>query len=94
MEIESQGNIDVEINSTAGLNVEPLVAGPPGPTGPQGPEGPEGKPGKDGVIQYTAGENISIENNVISANIHAFTHETWTFTLEDDTTVDKEVVLW
>lgn len=22
------------------------------------------------------------------------THETWTFTLEDDTTVDKEVVLW
>lgn len=22
------------------------------------------------------------------------THETWTFTLDDDTTVDKEVVLW
>ena len=25
---------------------------------------------------------------------HNFTHETWTFTLEDDTTVDKEIVLW
>ena len=25
---------------------------------------------------------------------HSFSHETWTFTLEDDTTVDKEVVLW
>ena len=25
---------------------------------------------------------------------HNFTHETWTFTLDDDTTVDKEVVLW
>lgn len=25
---------------------------------------------------------------------HNFTHETWTFTLDDDSTVDKEVVLW
>jgi len=25
---------------------------------------------------------------------HSFSHETWTFTLDDDTTVDKEVVLW
>ena len=25
---------------------------------------------------------------------HSFSHETWTFTLEDDSTVDKEVVLW
>lgn len=25
---------------------------------------------------------------------HNYTHETWTFTLEDDSTVDKEVVLW
>lgn len=25
---------------------------------------------------------------------HSFSHETWTFTLDDDSTVDKEVVLW
>lgn len=60
----------------------------------KGDVGDRGEQGRDGAIQYTAGDNITIENNTISANIHAFTHETWTFTLEDDTTVDKEVVLW
>lgn len=45
------------------------ATGPQGPkgdtgaTGPQGPAGPKGDPGPT----YTAGENITIENNVISA---------------------------
>lgn len=38
-----------------------------GEQGQPGPAGPEGPAGKDGAIQYTAGDNITIENNVISA---------------------------
>lgn len=41
--------------------------GDKGDTGETGPQGPQGEPGRDGVIQYTAGKNIIIENNVISA---------------------------
>ena len=37
-----------------------------GPQGPQGIQGPQGENGKDGVIQYTAGENVEItQDNVI-----------------------------
>lgn len=32
-----------------------------------GVNGVDGQPGRDGYVQYTAGENITIENNVISA---------------------------
>lgn len=39
----------------------------------------------------TAGTKIAIANNEISTTL---THETWTFTLDDDSTVDKEIVLW
>jgi hypothetical protein len=53
-------------------------AGPVGPAGPQGergltgetgPKGETGPAGRDGYLQYTAGENITIENNVISAEV-------------------------
>ena len=160
------------------------LKGDRGDPGATGQTGATGQPGRDGAIQYTAGTNITIdENNVISAtggsgtpdNVttrlnsndeletigiytqqntarkiwegtlqqynalqnkdsdtyyyitddysnnglplggttgqvltkasnndldtewvsqHNFTHETWTFTLDDDSTVDKEVVLW
>lgn len=46
------------------------ATGPVGPTGPQGPKGDTGETGpagRDGYVQYTAGDNITIENNVISA---------------------------
>ena len=33
----------------------------------KGDKGDKGEPGRDGAIQYTAGKNIIIENNVISA---------------------------
>lgn len=59
--------------------------------GIQGETGQTGANGRDGVIQYTAGTKISIENNTINSTL---THETWTFTLDDDSTVDKEIVLW
>lgn len=41
--------------------------GPAGQNGEQGPQGEQGPAGRDGYVQYTAGENINIENNVISA---------------------------
>lgn len=43
------------------------LKGDPGVTGATGQPGPQGLPGRDGYVQYTAGENITIENNVISA---------------------------
>ena len=43
------------------------ATGPMGPTGPKGDTGETGPAGRDGYVQYTAGENITIENNVISA---------------------------
>lgn len=43
------------------------LKGDPGETGATGQPGPQGLPGRDGAIQYTAGDNITIENNVISA---------------------------
>lgn len=42
--------------------------GPQGPAGQNGQDGQNGADGQDGVIQYTAGDNITIENNVISAS--------------------------
>lgn len=41
--------------------------GPAGPQGPKGDTGETGPAGRDGYVQYTAGDNITIENNVISA---------------------------
>jgi hypothetical protein len=43
--------------------------GATGATGPAGQNGINGIDGKDGVIQYIAGDNITIENNVISAEV-------------------------
>lgn len=43
------------------------LVGEKGEKGDTGDTGDTGEPGRDGVIQYTAGDNITIENNVISA---------------------------
>ena len=45
-----------------------IYDGEQGIQGPKGDTGDKGEPGKDGVIQYEAGENITIEGNVISAS--------------------------
>ena len=48
----------------------------------------------------TAGSDNPVKSSGIKTALDAkqdksdLTHETWTFTLEDDTTVTKEVVLW
>jgi len=54
-----------------GIQGEKGEKGDKGDTGEKGQDGingTNGVDGKDGVIQYTAGENITIENNVISAS--------------------------
>ena len=44
------------------------ATGERGEKGETGSQGIQGEPGRDGYVQYTAGGNITIENNVISAN--------------------------
>ena len=44
------------------------ATGATGPQGEQGIQGIQGPSGRDGYVQYTAGDNITIENNVISAS--------------------------
>ena len=39
--------------------------------------GPQGEPGQDGAIQYTAGSNITISNNEISANLSGYATESY-----------------
>lgn len=43
---------------------------------------------------FTTVQWAAINSGITAGIVNALTHETWTFTLEDDTTVDKEVVLW
>ena len=54
--------------------------GPQGPEGPEGPQGPKGEKGDNGANGATAEEVIA-----------ALPTETWTFTLDDGSTVTKEV---
>ena len=58
-----------------------------GDTGATGPQGPKGEDGDDYVL------TSSDKTEIASAVLTSFTTETWTFTLEDDSTVTKKVVL-
>lgn len=56
--------------------------------------------GENGIESLYVQENYNKDyfpynkNDIIDLIEEKLTHETWTFTLEDDSTVDKEVVLW
>lgn len=71
--IEAKETIVGEISSNQNLSGELLPRGPKGDKGEKGDKGDKGDTGakgadgKDGAIQYEAGENITIEGNVISA---------------------------
>lgn len=60
--IEAKETLVGQISSNQNLSGELL------PRGPKGDTGAKGADGKDGAIQYEAGENITIEGNVISAS--------------------------
>lgn len=61
------------------------LTGPAGPRGEQGVPGTNGSNGRDGYVQYTAGDNITIENNVISASGGLAKEKVPTYTLEATT---------
>lgn len=80
--------------------------GPQGPTGPQGPQGEAGPRGADGATgpagpqgpqgatgpQGPAYTLTATDREAIAAEVKAsLTTETWTFTLEDGSTVTKAV---
>lgn len=71
--IEAKETIVGEISSNQNLRGELLPRGPKGDKGEKGDKGDKGDTGakgadgKDGAMQYEAGENITIEGNVISA---------------------------
>lgn len=76
------------------------VVGPQGPEGPRGPEGPQGIQGEQGPkgdtgAQGPAGPAYTLndtDKNTIAAAVKASLNtETWTFTLEDGSTVTKAV---
>ena len=51
-------------------------------------------------MAYDLGDLVTVKHvrdaleRVSAANNDNLTHETWTFTLDDDSTVTKEVTLW
>ena len=55
------------IQGERGLQGEQGIPGKDGKDGQDGINGTNGQDGRDGYVQYTAGDNITIENNVISA---------------------------
>lgn len=80
MKIETEdlsNGVKISITNSNGITTETTIydgekgeqgeRGPEGPEGPAGRDGTNGTDGRDGYVQYTAGDNITIENNVISA---------------------------
>lgn len=67
------------------------LVGEKGETGATGETGAPGPAGRDGVIQYTAGDNITIANNVIST-----TNKIWVGTQEeyDEITTPSEDTIY
>ena len=74
-----------------GLQGEQGIQGPAGPQGIQGPQGEPGPAGPQG-IQGPAYTLNDTDKNAIAAAVKAsLNKETWTFTLEDGSTVTKAV---
>ena len=79
--------------------------GDTGATGPAGPQGPAGANGSNGAaganatingvnaLTVTGGDGVDATMNGNTLTIKAKTVETWTFTLENGSTVTKKVVL-
>ena len=67
--------VQISVTNSDGITqITNIYNGEEGPAGPQGETGEAGPAGRDGVIQYTAGSNITIsEENVISATDTTYT---------------------
>lgn len=77
----------------------PAIVGGVGPQGPAGPTGATGAAGKNATINgvnaltIQGGDGIEAAMSGSTLTIKAKTVEEWIFTLEDDSTVTKKVVL-
>ena len=99
VKIEGKSAYEVAVkNGFEGTEEEWLASlqgppGPPGPAGKDGKDGQDGERGESGVYVGTAtppdDANVWVDPNG-SAYLKS---ETWKFTLEDETTVEKTVVL-
>lgn len=80
IDIYTEENDEIIVSLITGPKGDTGATGPQGPEGPQGPQGPQGPAGPAGqqgergpqgpvgpAGSYTAGENIVISGNVISA---------------------------
>lgn len=72
--------------------------GDPGVAGADGKDGSPGADGKDGVDGHTPVKGTDYftaadKAEMVSAVLAGFPRETWTFTLVDGTTVEKDVAL-
>lgn len=70
--ITDRYGVEKEVQISDGQDGKDGEPGPQGQEGPQGPAGRDGQPGangRDGYKQYQAGENITIENDTISATV-------------------------
>lgn len=80
-------------------NEIPAIVGGVGTQGPAGPTGATGAAGKNATINgvnaltVQGGDGIEAAMSGSTLTIKAKNVETWTFTLEDDSTVTKKVVL-
>ena len=57
-----------------------------------GTNGTNGTNGRDGYVQYTAGDNITIEDNVISANIPDATAKSLHYKMANDSVVHTYII--
>lgn len=91
----------VNIKGEQGIQGLQGPQGPQGDTGSQGEQGPQGLQGEQGPAGYTPEKGVDyFTDSDISEMVGdvidelPISNETWTFTLDDDTTVTKKVVLW
>lgn len=93
------GGHRITITDKNGTKTVDVMNGSTGQTGATGQPGKDGEDGKDATINgvnaltIQGGDGIDATMSGGMLTIKAKTVETWTFTLEDDSTVTKKVVL-
>ena len=99
VKIEGKSAYEVAVKNGFEGTEEEWLASLQGPPGPPGPDGKDGKDGQDGE-RGESGVYVGTDTPPDDANVwvdpngsYSFKSETWKFTLEDETTVEKTVVL-
>ena len=99
VKIEGKSAYEVAVkNGFEGTEEEWLASlqGPPGPAGPAGKDGKDGQDGERGESGVYVGTDTPPDDADVWVDpngSYSFKSETWKFTLEGETTVEKTVVL-